>query len=108
MPNDQSYNDEDESKLLKVFNFDGSHQTKFREWKIKTSAYARRKKFMKGFEKTIHNEDGIDADGSTFTKSSAEDIKIKHLAMDYLICSLKLKTTKAVSTRSGTGYPLHR
>ena len=44
-----SKEDTTDSHTFKVFKFDGSEPSKFREWKIKSMAYARCKKFYQGF-----------------------------------------------------------
>jgi hypothetical protein len=57
-------NDDDEhytSSSWKIFKFDGN-KSKFGEWKIKTKAYARRKKFAKAYAEYLMStkDDGND------------------------------------------------
>lgn len=70
--------DEETSTTLKVFKFSGKDRTKWREWKIKTLAYARRKGFSEAFTKK-YDEDEL--------KIEANILK-RDLAIDYLISSL--------------------
>ena len=70
--------DDETSTTLKVFKFSGKDRTKWREWKIKTLAYARRKGFVEAFTKKYDKEDlKID-----------ENVTKRDLAIDYLISSL--------------------
>ncbi|KAG7374767.1 zinc knuckle domain containing protein [Nitzschia inconspicua] len=80
----------EEVSSFKTYPFDGSDRTKFRQWKIKTKAYATRKKFWKGFTTDIHDTEVTDSNGNVVkAKSSEEDITAKQTAMHYLIESLE-------------------
>ncbi len=71
-------NEEETLTSLKVFKFSGKDRTKWREWKIKTLAYARRKDFVEAFTKDYDQDElKIEANMSR-----------KNLAIDYLISSL--------------------
>ncbi len=70
--------DETSTSTLKVFKFSGKDRSKWREWKIKTLAYARRKGFVEAFTKT-YSEEELEAD---------ENVMKRDLAIDYLISSL--------------------
>ena len=75
------------SSTWKIFKFDGT-KTKFREWKIKTKAYARRKKFAKGFTEDYS------------TSKDDEEIKIRENAMDYLTGALEGAAFTKVTTKT--------
>lgn len=70
--------DEETSTTLKVFKFSGKDRAKWREWKIKTLAYARRKGFVEAFTKIYDDTDLKDE----------KKVKTRDLAIDYLISSL--------------------
>ncbi|KAG7370928.1 hypothetical protein IV203_019498 [Nitzschia inconspicua] len=91
----------EEVSSFKTYHFDGSDRTKFREWKIKTKAYATRKKFWKGFTTDIRDTEVTDSNGKVVkAKSSEEDITAKHTAMYYLIESLEGSAFTMVTTET--------
>lgn len=81
--------DEEEysSSNWKIFKFDGNKAT-FREWKIKTKAYARRKKFATGFTEDYSSS------------KDEKEIKIRENAMDYLIGALEGAAFTKVTTKT--------
>ncbi|KAG9303060.1 hypothetical protein G9A89_000290, partial [Geosiphon pyriformis] len=74
----QDHKDEEMSTTLKVFKFGSMDRTKWRECKIKTLAYARRKGFSEAFTKKYDNDE---------LKIKANILK-RDMAIDYLISSL--------------------
>lgn len=82
--------DEETSTTLKVFKFSGKDRTKWREWKIKTLAYARRKGFSEAFTKK-YDEDEL--------KIEANILK-RDLAIDYLISSLTESAFTKVTSKT--------
>ena len=79
--------DEEEYSSFKVFKFNGT-KNKFREWKIKSLAYARRKGFETGFTQDL----------STAIKD--EDKEARNKAMDYLIGALTGSPFDLVTTET--------
>jgi hypothetical protein len=92
--------EKDDFSSFKVFNFDGSDRTKFREWRIKSLAYGRRKKFAKAFTTDIYETETTDSLGNIIKQSSEEDIQARSLAMDYLLGSLTGSAFTMVTTET--------
>ncbi|KAG7353674.1 reverse transcriptase RNA-dependent DNA polymerase [Nitzschia inconspicua] len=91
----------DEMSSFKTYLFDGSDSSKFREWKIKSRAYAQRKKFWKGFTTDIYDTEVKDSNGNVVkAKSSDDDITAKQTAMHYLIESLSGSAFTVVTTQT--------
>ncbi|KAG7347872.1 hypothetical protein IV203_016577 [Nitzschia inconspicua] len=91
----------EEVSSFMTYLFDGSDRTKFRQWKIKTKAYATRKKFWKGFTTDIRDTEVTDSNGNVVkAESSEDDITAKQTAMQYLIESLDGSAFTMVTTET--------
>ena len=84
----QNNPDLDDLISFKVMKFDGTNPEEFREWKIKSLAYARRKGFANAFTNNWVNS------------TNQDEVTANSKAMDYLIGSLAGAAFTMVTTKT--------